>query len=204
MLLRLSSIFAALLFAVIILSISVFRLSAPNYAFYQPPNPGEMGSFTTDVGYYFPSPGIMPDSPFWAVKAIRDKIWLAATIPSQKRARLLLLFADKRVVMSEDLMKTHESSLSVATAEKAEQYLEDSYNVALKAEYHGEDTTELLTTIAKSSLRHRETLEYIITIAPQDAVPMLNKAVNTPKRVYDNCIQKLLQNNKPVPTPYEK
>jgi hypothetical protein len=204
MFVRTAAILGAVFFALLILIVSVIRFSSPRYAFYEPPSPTTQPVFSTNVGYYFPSPGIGPDSPFWFAKALRDKVWLAGTFSSQKRSLLLLLFADKRVVMSENLMKEGRGALAVTTAQKAEQYLEDSYNEALMAEMDGEDISELLSTLAKASLRHRETIEYETTIAPKDAIPTLNKISDTPKAVYEDCIQKLIQKGKPIPIPQEK
>lgn len=199
MFMRIIGISGALLLAFIILGISIIRISAPNYAFYQPLQPSNNTAFITDVDYYFPSPGILPDNPFWGIKVLRDKIWLAVTFDHIKRARLELLFADKRVVMGEQLMQKGKSSLATSTTQKAEQYLLDTYREVTQEDQAKPDTLDLYTTLAKSSLRHRETIEYEISIAPEDAQPILSKVLDGPKMVYQECAQKLIQKGKVVP-----
>lgn len=200
MLLKILGVVVALGFALLILGISVFRVSSPKYAFYQDPNPASPQGFETDVGYFFPSPGILPDNLLWNFKVVRDKVWLAATPNSSRKFTLLLLFADKRVVMSEELAKMGKSELAVVTAQKAEEYLKEAYLQAEEVEkVKGDESTELFETLAKASLRHRESIEYVKSISPEDGGPFLVKVLNGPKEVYQKCIQKLIQKGKTTP-----
>lgn len=202
MFLKILGVLSALGFAFLVLIISLFRLSSPNYAFYQTPKPESYSGFTTDVGYFFPHPGMIPDSPLWPFKALRDKVWLVGTFDKEKRVKLLLLFADKRVIMAEELIKKRESELAVSTAERAEQYLNEAY---IEVEKGIEKTDlDLCELLAKASLRHRESMEYTISLSPEDAVPLLTKTLNIPKEVYEKCSQKLVQNGRLVPQVLQK
>ena len=52
------------------------------------------------VIYNLPYPGLLPDSPLYITKVIRDKITDFLTRDNLKKAELYLLYSDKRVSMS--------------------------------------------------------------------------------------------------------
>src|SRR3990167_11357845 len=100
---RTATILSTILFAFLILSVSLIKSAQVNYAFsgevkkpYE--TPPVLGIETeTPIDYYLPYPGkILPDSSLWVFKAARDKLWLLLTTSDSRRAGLILLFADKR------------------------------------------------------------------------------------------------------------
>ncbi len=190
----------SIFFAFAILFISIFRTAVPNYAFSQPTTGGDSGYFISSVDYYFPTPGINPENPLWPFKAARDKAWLFANRDSEKRADLLILYADKRLMMARDLMDDKQGSLSVSTASKAEKYLEEAYLETEKISKEGDDPTSPLEKIAKASLKHREVLENMMNSAPDDAKPVINQIADIPRDVYEKCVFQLSKMNRPVPT----
>jgi hypothetical protein len=190
----------SIIFAFAILFISIFRTAVPNYAFSQPTTGGN-DYFISSVDYYFPTPGMNPENPLWPLKAVRDKLWLFANFDSEKRTDLLILYADKRLMMSQELMHDNQSSLAVSTASKAEKYLQEAYLETEKISKDGGDPTSSLVKLAKASLKHREVLENMMNSAPDDAKPVINQIADFPRNIYENSSQKLLQMNRPVPTP---
>lgn len=185
---RILGITFAFILASLILIVSIFRTSLPNYAFYQPVNSQtSQKPFVSGVDYYFPYTGILPDHPLWFLKAFRDQFWLLVTNDPMRRADLLLLFADKRVVMSKILIKDGKASLGVSTAVKAEQYLEEAYSEAEVASSHGVDALGFYQRIARASLKHREEIEEAIKYAPEDAKPVLFHTLDYPKKVYEKA-----------------
>lgn len=199
--LKVLGIGGALLFAGFVVFISVIKSSAPNFAFYQPSRQNQNGAFVSGVEYYFPHPGIGPDNKFWPLKAFRDKVWLSATHNPERRADLLLLFADKRLKMGEELLKKNENELAVATVIKAEQYLQEAYDAQRVARDKGADTTGFVMRLAQASLKHREILETMMENAPGDAKPVFSQTLSYPKLIYEKSVQDLNQKGAIVPTP---
>lgn len=200
-------IIASLVFAFGVLATSVLRTASPDFAFYQPSDSYSQKGFVSPVEYYLPYSGILPNHPLWRIKAARDKAWLILTLDPIKRAQLLLLFADKRIGMTGELIKkfdsrqtkNEEAGLGVSTAIKAEQYLEESFAQYEKAETQGMDTADFLQKVARASLKHREMLEELMTVAPADAKPVLVEIMNTPKRVYAKSVQELIRKRIDIP-----
>jgi hypothetical protein len=94
--------------------------------------------------YYLPYPGILPDSPLYKIKALRDKIDLWFTFNPVEKATKELQYADKRINAAIFLMQGGKASLGVSTATKAEKYLESAAGLAVGEEKSGKDVKSLL------------------------------------------------------------
>lgn len=193
-----------LVFSFAVLFTSIFRTATPQYAFSQvlgAQTASGSALFVSSVDYYLPYPGVLPDHFLWPVKVLRDKLWLFVTRDSAKRSDILLLFADKRVGMGRELIRGGKAELGVPTVEKAEQYLQASFEEQEKARASGMDTTDLLTRLAKASLKHIEEIDNMIMFAPEDAKPVLNKIADMPKSVYEKAVHGLNEKGRPIPIP---
>jgi hypothetical protein len=86
MLKRIAVVLSTVTLAFIILSISVLRSSSIRSSidvYSATPEPlliANEENNKIEINYVMPFPGrILPDSPFWPVKALRDKLWLTVT-----------------------------------------------------------------------------------------------------------------------------
>lgn len=173
--------------AFVILSISVLRSASPRYAFNAPTPEAKAvnDEKTFDVDYELAYPGrILPDSPVWPLKAIRDRLWLILTFDNSRKAELSLLFSDKRLGMSRVLFERGKPELAFSTLTKGEKYLEGAVAYERLEREKGGDTSELLTVISKSALKHRLVIDEILTLAPEDAKPGIIKTQEYSKTIY--------------------
>lgn len=168
-----------------ILGISLFTCAEAKYSF----NVKNTNSLPTEkpkaVDYFFPYTGrIQPDNSLWYFKAFRDKLWYGLTFNSGKKAELLLLFADKRLILARDLFIKGKPEIAFSTLTKAEKYLEEAYLKEEENRKGGQDTASFLVKLATAALKHREVIRGIIEIAPDDAKPEIFKVENYPKNIY--------------------
>lgn len=191
--------FAFLVFGFAILITSILRTALPNYAFSESAGKETSTPFVSNALYYLPYPGVLPDHFLWGPKAFRDKLWLALTRDTMKRAELMLLFADKRVGMAKVLIEGGKPELGVSTAKRGEQYLEEAFNEQEKARATGADTSSFADKLARASLKHREVLEGVVGRLPEDAKPVVNQIIDIPKKVYEKAVQQLNEKGRPVP-----
>ncbi len=192
--------------ALAILFISILRSASVNYSFSQPPPaPGSMPSSEIEVIYKLANPGkVLPDSPFWTLKAVRDQVWLLISPSYARKAELSLLFADKRLVAAKLLFEKGEHELGYITLMKGEGYLLDAFQFADSAKLGGMDMSAGLTRIATSALKHRQVVEEILEIAPEDARPEIIKTQDISKNVYKMARDELYEMGRPVPkSPFE-
>jgi len=184
-----------------ILFTSVLKSASVKYSFSQPTNhiqnsgPAVLGEQKEiEIDYYLPFPGrILPDHFLWPLKALRDKLWLLVTTDAGKKAELKLLFADKRIVMSKTLFETDKPEIAFSTLTKAEKYLQEASNQEEKNREEGMETDEFLLKLAKAALKHRQVMEEILLIAPEDAKPGIIETQNAPRRVFGEKRDALLE-----------
>lgn len=204
---RILIVVSILAFAFAILFTSVLRTASVKYVFSQETEIQEEGQEKeiAEIDYVFPYPGrISPDSPFWPTKALRDKLWLLLTSNLSRKAELNLLFADKRIVMSKTLFEKDKSEIAFSTLTKAEKYLEEAFVIEQENRQKGTDTSEFLTILSKASLKHRQTIDEILMIAPEDARPGIGKVQDYSKEIYNKARNALQGKGLPiVENPFE-
>ncbi len=194
------------LFAFVILFISLLNAVSPNYVFSQSPSPSPSGyAQKLEISYYLPYPGrVLPDNFLWPVKVIRDRIGIFLNFSAAKKSEALLQLADKRLASAQKLFEVNKSELAVSVLTKAEKYLEESYNQEEIARTKGVKTSELAEKIAKASLKHRQVIEELMNIAPEDAKPIIIQTADYPKRIYTQMKIKLMEMGGPsVESPFK-
>jgi len=134
---------------------------------------------SSQVDYFLPYPGILPDSPLYKIKMVRDRIWLWLTRQSSKKLDLLLLFADKRIGAGEILIKGNKVALGVSTLTKGEKYLERAVGEVnrLSAEKRMGAKEKLI----KASLKYQEILENLLLRVSAEEKTELEKILNSLK-----------------------
>lgn len=208
-------VFAGILiviFALGILTASIFRSASPStYAFTLPSDEETNGEVMgeseepKEIEYSFVYPGkILPDSPLWSLKALRDKIWIFLTRDLTKRSELKLLCADKRVVASRMLFEKDKPEMALSTLTKAEKYLEDAVADEEMSRGKGGDTSNLLLRLSAASLKHIEVMEQILELAPSDAKPEIIKTRGYAEKAFEKSKQGLNEKGMLAPeNPFE-
>jgi len=186
-----------LIFAVGVLFTSVFRTASVKYEFdstIPTKAPLVLGENEQNIDYFLPYPGrVLPDSPAWPLKAMRDRIWLWVTANPTRRAELNLLFADKRLGSAKILFEKNKPEVGLSALTKAEKYLASASNQEIENRKKGSDTTEFLGRLANSSMKHYQVMEEIYKIAPEEAKPTVVQFQDYPKRVYEVARNALLE-----------
>jgi hypothetical protein len=179
-----------IIFASLVLFISLLRVASVRYEYQGQMNKDKVFLSTPDsrVDYSLPfSGGVLPDSPFWSIKVLRDKLWLFITTDATRRADLQLLFADKRVGSAKILFEQNKPALGVATLEKAEGYLIAASESEKKIRASGGDTKDLLDRLNRASLKHYELIARMYDSAPDEARPLIIRFKEIPKKVYEDA-----------------
>ena len=193
-----SSVFA---FAFAILSVSILQSSSISYSFTaQTSESSVLGEEVPEIDYQFPSPGeVLPDNPLWVLKAARDRIWFLITSSPIRRADLALLFSDKRLMSAKILLENKKPDIAISTLTKGEKYMEVAQTQELLARSQGFDTSAFLNKLAVASLKHRQVIESLMPLVPEDGKPLVIKtedyAINSYKASRDALYSKEL----PVP-----
>lgn len=113
----------------------------------------------TSVEYQLPYPGILPGSPLYSIKMIRDRIVEFLTTDSVKKANFYLLQADKRTASALMLYEKGDDKMAETTLTKAQKYLEKSLVKAQEAKNSGKDVGDIFARIKDSSTKQKQEIE---------------------------------------------
>jgi len=201
---------STVMLAFAVLFISVFRTASVKYEFSDVRTPDNQGSFVLgdkdiNIEYYLAYPGkVLPDSPLWPVKALRDKVWLFLTTNPGRKAELRLLFADKRLGSAKLLFEKDKPEIGFTTLTKAEKYLEEAVAQEKVNRENEIDTTDFLQRLSNASLKHYEVMEEILMIAPDDAKPQVVSSQDYAKRAYEMVRDALFEKGiQPPESPFD-
>lgn len=114
---------------------------------------------TPSSTYQLAYPGILPDSPLYKVKLLRDKVLLFLTRDPYKRTERYILFADKTLNASSQLVDKGNIPLAVHTAFRGEHYMTLMVDEFKSAVYSGRDfNMDLAKKAYEASDKHLEVL----------------------------------------------
>jgi len=175
---------AAVFFALFILVVSLIESSSIKYAYGARDLTNPRPSPQVIVTYELPHPGeVLPGSPLWTAKALRDKVSLELSANLIDKSRFELHLADKRLAAGQILWREDNSSEAIATFDKAENYLANSFETLSQSD--DPFNNDALRQLAYSSLKHRLVLEEVMSDCGDDARSTISKMLNTSKIVYD-------------------
>jgi len=186
---------AGMIFGTVVLLMSLLAISNP--ALVHPntesaslmPDTEASSASLARIEYYLPYPGLLPDSPLYKIKALRDRIALWLTFDPPEKARKELQFADKRINAAIFLMQGSKVSLGVTTATKAEKYLESAVSLTIEQFKNKKDVKSLLTELDKSANKHLEVLRDLLIKVTGDDRKALQMAMSTSQASDDKVRQ---------------
>jgi hypothetical protein len=128
------------------------------------------------IAYNLPYPGLLPDSPIYFVKVVRDKITELLTRDDLKKAQLYLLDSDKRAAMSLALAQKGKNQLAIDTFSKGEKYFLKIPNLLRSTKKQGvQAPSNFIETLKLSNAKHKELIDELIKILPQGLNNSLNQ-----------------------------
>jgi len=100
-------------------------------------------------------------------------------------------------------LKINGQKIPVVFSLEFEKYLEEASQLEMENRKEGIDTSDFLVRLANAALKHAEVITYISGIAPDDAKPKLVEVLESPKKVYWNSYNLLLDKHlKPPGNPF--
>ena len=136
------------------------------------------------VAYNLPYPGILPDHPFYFLKAIRDRITDWLTRDNLKKAELYLLYSDKRVSMAQLLSKKGKINLAISTFSKGEKYFLKIPSLLEKAKKQGvSPPSDFVQKLKLANDKHYEVAQSLIKEFPQGVSESMREIVRLNEEV---------------------
>lgn len=137
------------------LIISFLIISFPQVSFSQN---ATSSSSIKHVEYELPYPGILPDSPLYFLKAIRDNVFAFFVSDPLKKAEYNLLMADKRLASSKSLVDYKKYDLAITTLSKSGNYFDKAIQQAAELRRQGKNADTTLDKLLTASQKHQEVI----------------------------------------------
>lgn len=128
------------------------------------------------IDYELPYPGMLPDSPFYFVKTIRDQV-VGFLIQSQvNKAFYELLLADKNLASGKILIDEGKKEIGTAAVVSGEENFTQAVDRAEDAKKGGSDISDLSAKLAVSGAKHDEIISQMLTKVSEKEFKQLQKA----------------------------
>ena len=111
-----------------------------------------------NVSYDLPYPGILPDSPLYFLKALRDNVINLFITDQIKKADYDLLMADKRLASSASLLNKGNYQLAITTLSKSGNYFDQAIQLAAQGGTKGKDVKFTLDKLWVASQKHQQVI----------------------------------------------
>lgn len=129
-----------------------------------------------------PYPGLLPDSPIYFLKIMRDKVKGFFFFGEDGKAQYALTLAEKRLSEAKALADKGEDELASTTAEQAGIENENAQEHLAKAEAEGKDVATIVNRLAANSARQQAVLARVLEKAPEQAKAAIERAMEMSKR----------------------
>lgn len=147
-------------FLVFLLSLNFF--SAKTYAITENLSASSSSQPENQMNYELPYPGLLPDSPLYFLRAIRDRIVDFLISDPLKKTEFDLLQADKRLNAGIYLFNKGKNALAFSTISKAGNYFEKALNKKDEAKMQGRDIDWIEGNLKNALKKHQQEINYLI------------------------------------------
>ena len=114
------------------------------------------------IEYQLPYPGLLPGSPLYPLKKLRDKIIEILTTDPLKKAEFFLLQSDKNLKTGVMLVERGEGKTAESTISKGENYFEQAIGKIISAKEEQANIDEVLGRTKLSAMKHQEVIKDLI------------------------------------------
>ncbi len=132
----------------------------------------------TSVNYELPYPGILPGSPLYIFKSIRDKISETLTTNPLRKSDFYLLQADKRLSGALLFYKQGDVKLADESLKKSQIYLEKSIDKLIEAKKSQENVSDTYAKIKSSSAKQKQEIEILLESVEGDEANSLQMSLD--------------------------
>ncbi len=155
------------LFLIFLLSFNTFFVKA--YAITGNLSASSSSKAEDKINYELPYPGLLPDSPLYFLRIIRDRTVSFLISDPLKKAEFDLLQADKRLNAGIYLFNKGKTVLAVSTISKAENYFEEAISKMDEARKQGRDINGIAGNLKNALGKYQQELNNLINKANADS-----------------------------------
>ncbi len=141
-----------------------------------------------------PSPGLLPDSPFYFLETITEWIGTFFTFGDLKKAERYATLAAERLAEVQAVVEKGKPEFAEKTLKRYEDQLEKSIARAVRAESKGENTEKVMEVIIKvgqATSKHLEVLAEVYEKVPEQAKSAIENAMKVSLKGHEKAVEVL-------------
>ncbi len=145
-----------------------------------------------------PSPGLLPDSPFYFLETIIEEIGTFFTFGDLKKAERYAALAGERLAEVQAVVEKGKPEFAEKTLERYEMQFNNSIARAEKAQAQGENTEkvmEVLARVGQATSKHLEVLAEVYEKVPDQAKPAIENAMKVSVKGHEKAVEALKAQN---------
>lgn len=142
-----------------------------------------------------PSPGILPDSPFYFLKAWKEAIQNFFTFGAENKAKQFLHLADVRLAEYQKMIEKGKTEIAQKTLDKYQKQLDHALQKIEELKNKGEDTKGISQKVEDTINKHIEILQGNLQNAPEAAKKGLQNAIENSSKVIEKAGGKTKKEN---------
>jgi len=136
-----------------------------------------------------PSPGITPDSIFYFIDTIGEKIGLFFAFGAEKKIAKALKYADEKLAEAIEMAEEKETEALKKANKKYQEYLDLANQEAKKLEK--KDAEELLDLIIEKTIEHQEALSEVLEEVSEKTKEEIEEAIEAAKEGFEKAFEEL-------------
>jgi hypothetical protein len=140
-------------------------------------------------GEDLPDPGMLPDSPFYFLKAWGEGIVTFFTFGDVAKAERFSYLAGKRLAEAKALAGKGRLDIAQTAVLRYQEHLEKALVKAKEAKEKGLDVDELLVLVSEATSKHLSVLADVYERVPDEAKPAIEKAMEESKRGQEEALK---------------
>ncbi|HDM32116.1 MAG TPA: hypothetical protein ENG32_02025, partial [bacterium] len=158
--------------------------------------------FILGVGFHvfsqeieLPAPGLTPDSPFYFLERIFEKIGTFFTFDELKKAERYAKLAAERIAEAKAMIEKGKIEAAKIALERYEDQLGKALNKTERAKNKGKKIEKVAEIVAKATSKHFSVLEKVKEKVPEAAKEAINKALEKSKNGHIVALKALAGEN---------
>jgi hypothetical protein len=137
----------------------------------------------TSVNYDLPYPGILPGSPLYVFKSLRDKVLELVTVDPAKKSEFFLLQSDKFLSSSLLLFKEGDTKLGEESLNKSQDSLEKAVEALILAKKSEKNINDMPSKIKTSAAKQKQEITNISENSTADKKDSFGQYLNKIKQI---------------------
>lgn len=134
-------------------------------------------------------PRLLPDSPFYFLKRIKERFELAFALAEEAKAAKLLEMATRRVAEAKIMAQRGKMALVKKLMERYQAHLDQALVKAKEAKNKGRPVESLIETITRETAKHQGVLEGVLERVPEPAQEAIERAIEVSGRGQEEAIK---------------